>query len=265
MTDAVDQGARTPPDGHRSNARPALVEAAYEQFATNGYDATTVSGIAAHAGVTTGAVYAHFAGKLELLLETVGLAPVEDLMRSFSDLAALPWSEAVRQLSAEMATEPDRRTVLLLDVIVAGRRNPEIARILRDGLGNYLDGMHAATRAGSASGLIDPVLSAADLTRVLALLSLGMIIFAALGQDGPSEQGFETVIDRLMQSPGRAAGDRSRLQRVQDRSREAKHARADQVAAVIDAVDEGYSFRQVAEAAGMSHERVRQLVRAGRP
>ena len=40
----------------------------FEEFTTKGYEAATVAGIAKRAGVTTGAVYAHFAGKLDLLL-----------------------------------------------------------------------------------------------------------------------------------------------------------------------------------------------------
>ena len=57
----------------RANSRAALIDAALEEFSTKGYEAATVAGIAERAGVTTGALYAHFAGKLDLLLATVGL------------------------------------------------------------------------------------------------------------------------------------------------------------------------------------------------
>lgn len=245
----------------RANSRAALVEAAYEEFAANGYEATTVSGIAARAGVTSGAVYAHFSGKLELLLETVGLAPVEDLVRAFGDAASLPWSQAIRRLSVEMASEPDDRTLLLLDVIVAARRNPALAKILNEGLKNYLEGSEAAVRSGMAAGLVDPALAPADLTRMLALISLGMIIFTALGEKGPSTGAFELVADLLLQSSGTPGGEPPALARLRARSLAARQAKDLQVEAMVDAAAAGYSLRQIGAAAELSHERVRQLLR----
>src|SRR6476646_2211225 len=82
-----------PTDGPRANSRAALIEAAFEEFTAKGYEAATVAGIAERAGVTTGALYAHFAGKLDLLLATVGLTPAEDVVDSLADMASLSWSE----------------------------------------------------------------------------------------------------------------------------------------------------------------------------
>jgi AcrR family transcriptional regulator len=110
-----------PTESTRANSRAALVEAAFEEFSSKGYEAATVAGIAERAGVTTGALYAHFAGKLDLLLATVGLTPAEDVVDSIADLAALPWSEVSRIMSHGLATPPDRGMLLLLDVIVVAR------------------------------------------------------------------------------------------------------------------------------------------------
>ena len=64
----------------RANSRAALIDAALEEFSTKGYEAATVAAIAERAGVTTGALYAHFAGKLDLLLATVGLTPADEVV-----------------------------------------------------------------------------------------------------------------------------------------------------------------------------------------
>ena len=69
----------------RANSRAALIDAALEEFSTKGYEAATVAGIAERAGVTTGALYAHFAGKLDLLLATVGLTPAEEVVDPLRD------------------------------------------------------------------------------------------------------------------------------------------------------------------------------------
>jgi AcrR family transcriptional regulator len=62
-------GGADDPQSSRDRKRPhrpaALLDAAVSEFASKGYEAATVAGIAARAGVTTGAVYGHFHSKLE--------------------------------------------------------------------------------------------------------------------------------------------------------------------------------------------------------
>jgi AcrR family transcriptional regulator len=245
----------------RSNSRAALIEAAFEEFSSKGYEASRVSEIAERAGVTTGALYGHFGGKLELLLETLGISTVEDLMRSIADVATLPWSDVLSLISEGMATPPDRRMLLLLDVIVVARRDPQVAEILRVGLEQYLGGMRRATKAGITMGLIDPAVPLDDIARILTLLNLGMLIFAALGEKAPSDQAFSRVIDLLFQSSGAGDEQPAALARIQTRVAALSRAQMAVDDAIAIAVDEGYSLRQVAAVAELSHERVRVLIR----
>ena len=248
--------------GSRANSRAALIDAAFEEFSAHGYEATTVAGIAERAGVTTGALYAHFSSKLELLLETVGLTSAEDLVRNVADITSRPWSEATRLLSEELAAEPDPRTVLLLDVIVAARRDPAAAEILRNGLDHYIDAMGKATQVGMALGFIDPALEADDLNRVLALINLGMIVFAALGERPPTTDAFARLADLLLQSSGAREGEQpAALARVKARADAVEKARSALAEAAAAAAEEGHSLRQIGAASGWSHERVRQMLR----
>jgi AcrR family transcriptional regulator len=259
-------------DSSRANSRAALIDAALEEFSTKGYEATTVASIAERAGVTTGALYAHFAGKLDLLIATVGLTPVEDVVRSVDEIAALSPDEAVHRLGEGLAAQPDRRTLLLLDVIVAARRNPRMAAVLRDGLMAYIDATARVTESGAARGLVAPTVNAEDLSRLFGLLNLGMIVFAALDAPAPSEAAFERLVELLLSSAAPAGDDpgvverppndeSAALARVRARALAAARAQRDLHEAVADAVDAGHSLRQVGSAAGMSHERVRQVLR----
>jgi AcrR family transcriptional regulator len=248
-------------DSPRNNSRAALVDAAFEEFSSKGYESATVAGIAERAGVTTGALYAHFDGKVGLLLETLGLTPVEDVMRSIADIASQPWSEASKFLGRKIATRPDRRTLLLLDLIVVARRDPDIARILRQGLEGYMGVTMRATGAGVALGMLDPALGPDDLARVLALINLGMLVFGALEERSPSEQAFDRIADLLLQSAGASDdGQPAALARVRGRAATAERAKRALCDGIVEAVGEGHSLRQVAAAAGMSHERVRQIL-----
>jgi AcrR family transcriptional regulator len=61
-----------PPQQDRSRrAREALILAALERFAENGYDATTIDEIAKQAGVAVGGFYLHFRSKRQVLLVLV--------------------------------------------------------------------------------------------------------------------------------------------------------------------------------------------------
>jgi AcrR family transcriptional regulator len=52
----------------KAETRTALIEAAFELCATRGLDGPTIDEIAAHAGFTKGAFYAHFASKQDLFM-----------------------------------------------------------------------------------------------------------------------------------------------------------------------------------------------------
>ena len=57
-----------------AGTRENLVRAALQEFATRGYDGSSVRGICAAAGVTTGALYFFFKNKENLFREVI--APV---------------------------------------------------------------------------------------------------------------------------------------------------------------------------------------------
>ncbi|HET6908372.1 MAG TPA: helix-turn-helix domain-containing protein [Mycobacteriales bacterium] len=251
----------------RRSSREALLAAALDEFRDNGYEAATVSGIAQRAGVTTGALYAHFRGKLDLLLQALGIVPAEALLDDLAQLAAQPQPRVAHLLGENMAATPTEATLLLLDAIVAARRDERVARILRDGIGAYEQAIARATEAGQALGVVDPALPARDLVRVLMQLALGRLALAALDAGAPSAAAFERLATLLLQSSGASAGTGpgaalgTVLDTVATQARNLELARQGLADSVVAAVEDGHSLRQVAAAAGVSHERVRQMLR----
>jgi hypothetical protein len=174
---------------------------------------------------------------------------VADVARSLDGLGAAEPAVLAAALARGLAERPDRRRVLLLDVIVAARRDPQVAEVLRGGLEAYVR---------ATAGALD---SAASLARVLAVLNLGMVVFAALEARTPAPPEFAHLVEALLPAAGDADADASDLDRVRRLAIAADEADAALRAAIAAAVEDGFSLRQVGAAANRSHEAVRKIAR----
>ncbi|HVP29342.1 MAG TPA: helix-turn-helix domain-containing protein [Myxococcota bacterium] len=251
----------------RASAREALLEAAVAEFADKGYEAATLAGIARRAGVTTGAVYAHFRSKLELLLEAVGLHTVETYGRRAAALGNEPAPTVAHALARGLVGAPrGRRDLLLIDALVLARRDPSVAATYRRLLETHVEAFERTARLGVESGRIDPILPHDELARLVLAVSFGVMVLRALGEAPPSETTVAGLVEQLVQpARGRAAPRERGLARVQSRSRGLERAEADLHEAIVQAAAEGHSLRRIGDAAGLSHERIRRIVSEGAP
>lgn len=250
----------TDPPG-RVNSRAALIAAALEEFKDKGYEAATLVGIAERAGVTTGAVYAHFRGKLDLFFQAVGMRSVDGLMHeTFADPTSKPKVDVAAVLARDLARPAPPESLLLLDVLVLARRDPRLATTMRRLMTTKVEAWTAATEAGRNAGLIGTDLSAEDVARLLALLKVGKMALAVVQPRSPSQAAFMRVADAVFGGARSRTRSRSALTAVAAEAAKAMRARADFEAAVVAATEAGHSLRQVGEAAGVSHEQIRRIV-----
>jgi AcrR family transcriptional regulator len=101
----------------------ALVDAARELFARDGYDATSLDAVAARAGVTKGAVYHHFEGKRQLF-EAVFTREVERIARPLAEAYGRkkdPWDafQAGCRAFLDECLDPGLQRIVLLDASAA--------------------------------------------------------------------------------------------------------------------------------------------------
>ena len=101
----------------------ALVDAARDLFARDGYDATSLDSVAARAGVTKGAVYHHFDGKRQLF-EAVFSGEVERLGTPLAAAYARkkdPWDAfgAACRAFLDECLDPGLQRIVLLDASAA--------------------------------------------------------------------------------------------------------------------------------------------------
>jgi AcrR family transcriptional regulator len=156
-----------------ADTRERLLQAAAEVFATRGYDGTRVADIAAAAGVSNGAMYAHFSSKADLLvdaLRTHGPRLLADLFaadpsRSITDLLLV--------IGRWLPRRRDARGYLIVEALVAARRDTDVALPMRDYIGERADWLGDLMRAAQNGGEIDPVLSPNALAHFCLLLAMG--------------------------------------------------------------------------------------------
>jgi AcrR family transcriptional regulator len=180
-----------------TSTRERLLAAAVEVFVDQGYEGARVQDIARAAGLTTGAIYANFRGKGDLLFDAIGArAGVEmDAM-----LAAARESE-VRQLLellGDRLVQPRDQIPLLLDAVAAARRDDELAIALRDRLGQREQVLaELVDRAKQEGAVVDDVDTNA-LARFCLTLAMGAVVLRTLDAAPPDGDAWHDLIARLL-------------------------------------------------------------------
>ncbi|MEV4891340.1 TetR family transcriptional regulator [Nonomuraea sp. NPDC055795] len=156
-----------------AETRQRLLHAAAEAFAERGYDGTRVADIAAAAGVSNGALYAHFGSKADLLVAALrahGPRLLAELLtaepdRSITDLLLIVGGRL-----------PERREAagyLIVEALVAARRDEELARPMRGYVGERADWLAGLVEAAQHAGEIESDLSPDALAHFCLLLAMG--------------------------------------------------------------------------------------------
>jgi AcrR family transcriptional regulator len=156
-----------------AETRERLLRAAADVFAERGYDGTRVADIAAAAGVSNGALYAHFPSKADLLvdaLRTHGRRLLADLFAADPDRSI---TELLLAIGRWLPRRRDPRGYLIVEALVAARRDQDVARPMRDYIGERADWLSGLVRLAQADGELDPVLSPNALAHFCLLLSMG--------------------------------------------------------------------------------------------
>ena len=135
-----------------AETRERLLLAAADVFARRGYDGTRVADIAVAADVSSGALYAHFGSKAELLvaaLRTHG-------RRLFAEVLAAdpgrPVTDLLLLIGRRLPRRRDARGYLIVEALVAARRDEDVARPMRDYVGERGDWLAELVRVARPAG-----------------------------------------------------------------------------------------------------------------
>lgn len=156
-----------------AETRERLLAAAADVFAERGYDGTRVADIAAAAGVSNGALYAHFESKAELLVAALrahGQRQLSDMISADPDRSI---TEMLLAIGRGLRRRRDTRGYLIVEALVAARRDQDVAGPMRELSWERASWLTGLMKAAQAGGEIDPSLSAAAVGHFCLLLAMG--------------------------------------------------------------------------------------------
>ena len=162
--------------------RERIIRTATELFASQGYAAVSIREIAERSGVSSGAIYATFSGKADVLAEAVSASLAADLEMMEPDDAERSLPEIVARQFVRK-DDPGRRRLrlLLLNAAAAARTDPDVRRRLGPLLDERLDGWAAGYTAWQDDTGVDRSLDMTTLVAALISIDLGLAVLDELG------------------------------------------------------------------------------------
>ena len=156
-----------------TQTRERLLGAAADVFAQRGYDGTRVTDIAAAARVSNGALYAHFGSKAELLVAALRAHGPRLLANMLAADPGRSITELLLVVGRRLPRRRDARGYLIVEALVAARRDEDVAGPMRDYVGERADRLAELVRGAQGDGELDPSLSPGALAHFCLLLAMG--------------------------------------------------------------------------------------------
>lgn len=190
------------------STRKRLLDAAYELLLDEGYNAATVQSVARRANLTTGAIYANFANKHELLVLAVLSrwgrsqegSPIRNALGtddSFADSERASQNGLTRLLVSHLSTPPTPEHRLLTEVTGAALRDKAAESLLRAGVEQIESLAQRSIEQAKVAGDIDESLSTEALVGLVVNLYLGAITSKSFDLPQPDPDEIARVLGAL--------------------------------------------------------------------
>jgi AcrR family transcriptional regulator len=180
-----------------TSTRDRMLAAAVDVFVDQGYEGARVQDIARAAGLTTGAIYANFRGKADLLFDAIGGRAGAEMDALLTESRGREVRELLEALGDRLV-RPRDDTALLVDAVAAARRDGELAGALRDRLGARERAVSELLERAQQEGSIDPSLDTDVFARFCVTLAIGALVMRTLQTPAPDGDGWHQLISRLL-------------------------------------------------------------------
>jgi TetR/AcrR family transcriptional repressor of uid operon len=178
--------------------RERLLDAAARVFELKGYEGATVAQIAREAGVSSGAIYAHYSTKADLLVDALRAHKDRATASLFPPGSRLDAASVLLTLANRLEVRDHEPTALLAEALLASRRDAELAQVLAAALGEREQLMAALISRGQAAGELTDDVSSEAAARFALMLGLGSMLVRALDLPTTDPADWAAFIHRLI-------------------------------------------------------------------
>lgn len=182
------------------DTRQRLLDAAASEFDRRGFEGTRVADIAAEAALSNGALYGHFRSKSDLLSAALTDRGAREIEELFSGAEGGSIAELLADIGRHLDRVPTGRGGLMVEALVASRRDPEVAEVTGRHLAEGLEWLADLIREDQGSGRVDETLSADGLARFCVMLLLGAMLMAPADLPAIPRPGWGDLISRIAES-----------------------------------------------------------------
>jgi len=176
-----------------------LIAAAVQVFAERGYEGARVTDIARQAGLSSGAIYAHYTSKAELLVDAIRAHGPDELHRLLdSGDVRMPLPDLLLQLAGSLEHRDRTQGSLLLEALAASRRDPELAAMFSSTVTGREDLIATLVRYGHRAGDVDEDVDPDAVSRFCLMVVLGSMVARALDLPAVDPAAWTDLITRLV-------------------------------------------------------------------
>jgi len=174
-----------------------LLAAAVDEFTDKGFEKAGVAAIARAAGVTTGAIYARWSGKQEMMLDALDLVMMDQLEQVLSSESA-DVGEILGALGSELVVRSPSSDALIAEAMVIARRDREFHTMLTRRIAEQETRLAHLIDVGKSAGMVDPALSTDAIVALCHAISIGFAMFGSIDRQLPAADTWNAVIGRLI-------------------------------------------------------------------
>jgi AcrR family transcriptional regulator len=180
--------------------RQRLLDAATAEFLRRGFEGTRVADIAAGAELSNGALYGHFRSKSELLAAALKEGGAKELEALFLGATGQSIADLLAAIGRGLMRIPSGPGDLMVEALVAARRDPEAAEVTSRHIGEGQSWLIALIQEGQREGTVDVDLDPEALARFCVIMLLGSMLLSAVELPTVAKAGWADLIQRIEDS-----------------------------------------------------------------
>ncbi|MEN6517607.1 MAG: TetR/AcrR family transcriptional regulator [Methanospirillum sp.] len=192
---------------YKDEARKKIIVAALEVMGTKGYHDTTMDDIAAHLGVSKGAIYLYFKTRDELLAAFMAKMQQQNYEAAIRIFPKAKPLESWTALFDQYMQLDDQFNALFFEIIAAATRNRAVKEIVANGI---MTGVEYAARGitrQQEKGLIHPGADPRSVAIAIMSMFIGMRSLVMLGADRDEVRLQWSAVGRILLGIGEETED----------------------------------------------------------